>query len=204
MYLVLAVFGVLLLHDLWVAMRTVERIPYSQFRELVEQGKVAEVVVSGDLIEGSLHEPLPDGKSRFVTNRVESGLAEQLDAQGVTYASRPRSTFLPTLLSWLVPIGLFLAVWLFLMRRMARSMGGPGGGLLSIGRSKAKVYVESDTRVSFADVAGVDEAKAELREVVDFLKDPRSHGRLGARMPKGILLVGPPGTGKTLLARAVA
>ena len=120
------------------------------------------------------------------------------------FSSKPESTFLPTLLSWLVPISLFLVVWMFLMRRMAGRLGGPGGGLMSIGKSKAKVYVETDTGVSFDDVAGVDEAKEELQEVVDFLKDPAAYGRLGARMPKGVLLVGPPGTGKTLLARAVA
>src|SRR5437868_11837387 len=87
---------------------------------------------------------------------------------------------------------------------MAKQLGGPGGGLMAIGKSKAKVYVETDTKVTFADVAGVDEAKAELQEVVSFLRDPKQHGRLGARMPKGVLLVGPPGTGKTLLAKAVA
>jgi cell division protease FtsH len=114
------------------------------------------------------------------------------------------SNFLPTLLSWLVPISLFLLLWMFLMRRMANRLGGPGGGLMSIGKSGAKVYVETETGVSFDDVAGVDEAKSELREVVEFLQDPAAYGRLGARMPKGILLVGPPGTGKTLLARAVA
>ena len=107
------------------------------------------------------------------------------------------------MLSWVVPILLFFGVWAFFVRRMAERLGGPGG-LMSIGKSKAKIYVETDTKTTFADVAGVDEAKDELQEVVDFLKDPKSTARLGARMPKGVLLVGPPGTGKTLLARAVA
>jgi cell division protease FtsH len=113
------------------------------------------------------------------------------------------SQFFSTLLSWIIPILLFFAVWLFLMRRFSGQLGA-GGGLMSIGKSKAKVYVETDTKTTFADVAGVEEAKAELRETAEFLKNPDKYGRLGTRMPKGILLVGPPGTGKTLLARAVA
>jgi len=204
-YLALAILGVFLLHDLWVNMSSVDRLPYSEFQQLLEEDRIAEVVVQGDVIRGVLKESSEDGNTRFVTNRVDSSLADQLAERGVVFASRPQSTFLPTLLSWLVPIFLFFAVWLFLMRRMAEKVGGPGGGgLLSIGKSKAKVYVETDTQVGFGDVAGVDEAKAELQEVVDFLKAPESYGRLGARMPKGILLVGPPGTGKTLIAKAVA
>jgi cell division protease FtsH len=203
-FLLLAFFGVLALHDAYVRMNAVERLPYSRFRELLEAERIAEVVIEGDAIHGRLKEPLEDGKDRFVTNRVEPGLAEQLSGRGVVFASRPPSTFLPTLLSWVVPVLLFAGIWMVLMRRMSGGPGGPGGGLMALGRSKAKVYVETDTQVAFDDVAGVDEAKAELQEVVQFLRDPESYGRLGARMPKGILLVGPPGTGKTLLAKAVA
>jgi len=202
-FVMLAVLGVVTVHDLWVTYKTVERIPYSHFEELVEKDQIKSLVVRGDSIEGELKEP-EGGKTRFVTHRVDPGLAEMLEGKGIEFSSVPESTFLPTLLSWVLPIMLFFAVWMFLMRRMAGKMGPGAGGLLSIGKSKARVYVESDTKVAFDDVAGVDEAKAELTEVVDFLKDPASHGRLGARMPKGILLVGPPGTGKTLLARAVA
>jgi cell division protease FtsH len=122
----------------------------------------------------------------------------------VRYGARVESTLLPTLLSWIVPALIFVGVWLLIGRLMANRLGSGGSGLLSIGKSKAKVYVENDTKVTFRDVAGVDEAKAELAETVSFLRDPRAHGRLGARAPKGILLVGPPGTGKTLIARAVA
>ena len=105
-------------------------------------------------------------------------------------------------MSWIIPALVFFGLWFFLIRRFADRQGL--GGFMSIGKSRAKVYVEKDTGVTFADVAGVDEAKAELQEIVAFLKDPQGYGRLGARMPKGVLLVGPPGTGKTLLAKAVA
>ena len=202
LYVMLAVFGVVTLHDLWVNYRSVERIPYSRFEELVDQERIKSLVMRGDTIEGELKEPESGGKTRFITHRFDPTLADRLEGKGIELSSVPENTFLPTLLSWVLPIALFFAVWVFLMRRMAGKMGG--GGLLAIGKSKARVYVESDTKVAFEDVAGVEESKAELTEVVDFLRDPVLHGRLGARMPKGILLVGPPGTGKTLLARAVA
>jgi len=201
-FLLIALLGVFLLRDLWTSFHTVERIPYSEFQSLLEQDQIAEVTIRGDTIEGTFKTPRED-KLHFRTHRVDPALAVDLEAHGVTFSSEPESVLLPTLLSWLVPIALFFGLWFFLLRRMAGRLGA-GDGALAIGRSKARVYVESDTRVSFDDVAGVDEAKAELHEVVHFLQDPTGYGRLGARMPKGILLVGPPGTGKTLLARAVA
>jgi cell division protease FtsH len=203
-YVALALLGVLLLHDLWVGATAVDQITFSRFQELLRQGQVAEVVVQGDQVRGTTTEPLENGSTRFATRRVDADLANLLDEHGVVYSSSPESVFVPMLLSWLVPIALFVGIWLLVVRRMAARMGAGGSGMLSIGKSNAKVYVEKDIAVSFDDVAGVDEAKAELREVVDFLRGPESYGRLGARMPKGILLVGPPGTGKTLLARAVA
>ena len=202
-YVLVAIVGVLLVHDAWTSARTVAHIPYSEFQQLLREDQVKEVVVSANEIQGEL-KAAKDGRSRFVTTRVEPELSEALDQHGVAYAARNESTFLPTLLSWVVPAAVFVGVWLLLGRLLAKRLGGGSGGLMSIGKSKAKVYVETDTKVSFADVAGVEDAKAELRETVAFLRDPESHGRLGARAPKGILLVGPPGTGKTLLAKAVA
>jgi cell division protease FtsH len=202
-YWLMALLALMWLHSLWTTWRTVEPIPYSQFQQLLKNGQVKEVVISTNTIEGELVNPLPDGRSRFVTTRVEPDLAAELDQRGITYRRAIENTFLRDLLSWVVPALVFLGIWMFLMRRFAERQG-LGGGFLSIGKSKAKVYVETDTRVTFEDVAGVDEAKEELREVVAFLKNPKDYGRLGARVPKGVLLVGPPGTGKTLLAKAVA
>ena len=145
---------------------------------------------------------MPSGKSAFVTARVDPQFAEKLAQKGIVVNGVPSGGLIQTILSWVVPALMFYLFWIFMFRRIAERQGF--GGLMSIGKSRAKVYVEKDTKVTFADVAGVEEAKFELQEVVQFLKDPASYGRLGAHVPKGILLVGPPGTGKTLLAKAVA
>jgi len=203
-YIFAAAIGMLLLQWLFATYNTIDTIPYSQFEQLVSEGKVAEVGVGQDSIQGKLkeNEKLPSGKSAFVTARVDPQFAEKLAQKGVVVNGVPSGGLLQTILSWVVPALMFYLVWIFLFRRVAERQGF--GGLMSIGKSHAKVYVEKDTKVTFADVAGVEEAKFELQEVVQFLKDPASYGRLGAHVPKGILLVGPPGTGKTLLAKAVA
>jgi cell division protease FtsH len=202
LYVLAAIVAGSLLLQMWETKQTVAPIPYSEFERLLEDGKVREVVVTDDALRGELTESI-DGKTRFVTNRVDPELAQSLEGHGVEYSKEQQSALVRGLVSWVLPLMLLLGFWLFMSRRMA-GMGGPGAGLMSVGKSKAKVYMETDTRVTFSDVAGADEAKQELQEVVAFLKDPESYGRLGARMPRGILLVGAPGTGKTLLARAVA
>ncbi|MGE0285473.1 MAG: ATP-dependent zinc metalloprotease FtsH [Bradyrhizobium sp.] len=187
----------------WISSRQFETIPFSQFEQLVNEGLVTEVTVGSDTIQGKVKDKLASGKSEFLTVRVDTALAEKLEAKGIVVKGVPPSGgLLQGVLSWVLPALMFYFVWLFLSRRLS---GGQGlGGFLSIGKSRARVYVERDIKITFADVAGVDEAKFELQEVVSFLKDTKSYGRLGAHVPKGILLVGPPGTGKTLLARAVA
>lgn len=199
-YIVIAVLVMMFLRDLYEQYTRIEPIPYSRFHTLLEQGKVAEVAITENQIYGTLKAE-SDGFKEFVTTRVEPDLADILDQHNVTYSGVVKSTWLRDLLSWILPMLLFIGVWLYIIRRMS---GGMSSGLMSIGKSRAKVYVEKETKVTFADVAGVDEAKEELLEIINFLKNPADYTRLGGRVPKGILLVGPPGTGKTLLARAVA
>ena len=176
-------------------------IPYSRFESLLNDGKVAEIGITADSIRGTLREAQSDGLKDFVTTRAAPDLAERLDKHGVVYSGLIESTWVRDLLSWILPAVFFVGIWMFAIRRMGQ---GGLGGLMAIGKSRAKVYVEKETKVTFDDVAGVDEAKEELTEIVNYLKNPQDYGRLGGRAPKGVLLVGPPGTGKTLLARAVA
>jgi len=176
------------------------RISYSEFKQAIRSGQVAEVYVGEQAIRGT-YKRETNGNTRFNTARIEDPkLLEELDASGVTYTGEFVSRWLPEILGWVLPLVLIFVLWSFLSRRI----GGAEGGVMSFARSKHRVFAEDDVKVSFADVAGVDEAEQELKEIVEFLQNPRKYTTLGGHIPKGVLLVGPPGTGKTLLARAVA
>ena len=200
-YVMVAIFSILFLQNIYNEHTKIESISYSRFQDFLEQGRVSEIAITDQYIYGTLKAPHADGFKDFVTTRVEPEFAEELDKYDVSYSGVVNSTWLRDLLSWILPMALFIGIWLFVIRRMS---GGMNQGMMSIGKSRAKVFVEKEIKVTFDDVAGVDEAKEELVEIINFLKNPEDYGRLGGRVPKGILLVGPPGTGKTLLARAVA
>ena len=178
----------------------VNKIPYSEFKEMVRSDRVESLVVEQDKIRGQIKDA-KEGERNFVTVRVEDpDLVQLLDEKQIKYSGRLDSKWLEAILSWLLPMALLILFWGFLIRRMG---GGPQG-VLSVGKARVKIFAEKEVGITFADVAGIDEAKAELEEIVEFLKVPEKFKRLGGRIPKGVLLVGAPGTGKTLLARAVA
>ena len=178
----------------------VETIPYSKFKQYLAGGQISKVTIGPENISGTLKGKEGKPEQEFMTIRVDDPtLVKELDEQKVNYSGLYQSKFLNNLLSWIVPIGIFFLIWRYAMKKM-----GSGHGVMSFSKSKAKLFAEDGTRVTFEDVAGIDEAKEELQEVVEFLRSPGKFQRLGGRIPKGVLLVGPPGTGKTLLAKAVA
>lgn len=203
-YVLGALLAVLIVRDIVGNWNASPQIPYSQFKSLLETHQVDDLIIGDATITGKYKKPAPNGAVEFSTTRVDENLAKELVDSHVKFSGEVNSGVFGSFLSWLLPTVGFIFLWLVLLRPFAGEGGAFGGGLLAVGRSKAKVYAERELKVTFADVAGVDEAKQELSEVVGFLKNPQIYGRLGARIPKGVLLVGPPGTGKTLLARAVA
>jgi cell division protease FtsH len=200
-YILMAVWGVLILQNLIFGQFRPKVIPYSEFIDAVMNDRVIEISVGADTITGRMK----GGENNqeevlFKTVRVDSDLSAKLAAHNVKFSGQVENTFFSTLLSWVIPIGLFYVIWFFLMRRMQTGQAS----MLQLGKNKARLVGENDIDTRFSDVAGAEEAKEELVEIVDYLKDPKMYQEIGGRMPKGVLLVGPPGTGKTLIARAVA
>ena len=202
-YFIIAFWGLIILQEMYFAAQHMDEVPYSQFKAWVQEDKVAEVAITDTVINGKL-KPEKGGESPqwFQAVRVDDpDLVKLLEEKHVEFAGVIVSTLWKDVASWVVPILVFAGIWFWILRKMGQ---GAGGGFMRIGKSNAKIYIEKDITTRFKDVAGVDEAKVELMEVVEFLKTPEKFTRIGGRIPKGVLLVGPPGTGKTMLAKAIA
>ena len=198
---VLGFFVLLAIVQAYLFLPSGRTIPYSEFKALLAEDKVAEVTITDQVIRGQLRGATGEKPRVFTATRVEDPkLVEELEQRKVKYTGEVSSHWLPDLLGWILPLLLIVGLSGFFFRRM----GGAEGGVMSFARSRGKIYAEDDVKVTFADVAGIDEAEEELKEIVEFLRTPKKYTQLGGRIPKGVLLVGPPGTGKTLLARAVA
>ena len=202
-YFIFAFWILILLQELYLASQHLDEVPYSQFKVWLMEDKVDEVAITETMINGKLKPNVKEGNEKwFQTIRVDDPeLVSLLEEKNVEFSGVIVSTLWKDVASWVVPILIFAAIWIFMFRKVSQ---GAGGSFMRIGQSKAKIYMEKDIPVGMKDVAGVDEAKDELLEVIEFLKTPEKFTRIGGRIPKGVLLVGPPGTGKTLLARAIA
>ncbi len=201
LWYLIGLFLLLAVVQAYLFMPSGRAVAYSEFKALLAEDKVAEVVITGEAIRGTLKGGGGGKPDAFVATRVEDPkLVEELEQRRVKYTGELANRWLQELIGWVLPLLLIVGLMAFFFRRM----GGAESGVMSFARSRGKIYAEDDVKVTFADVAGVDEAEDELKEVVEFLKTPKKYMQLGGRIPKGVLLVGPPGTGKTLLARAVA
>jgi len=197
-YFLIAFLIILLIQNYFVSKKVEDVISYSEFKTAVKEGKVKEITITDENITGLRQ--VDNDFRRFTTVRVvDPDLVKELESQQVKYTGKVESKWLMQILSWIVPLVFFFFIWRILFSRI-----GPETGVMSFGKSRAKIFAEKDKKITFADVAGIDEAKEELKEIVEFLKSPEKFQRLGGKIPKGVLLVGTPGTGKTLLAKAVA
>lgn len=202
-YALAALAAIAAFENFFASRPSTDVIPYSQFEAQLKANEIADVTVTETSLEGTYKKAGADGKPRrFVTQRVAPDVARELSDAKVTFHQEPPPGLVEKFFTWILPLLIVVAFWVFMSRQVVKSTGA--GGMMAIGKSKAKIFMERAISTTFADVAGVDEAKEELKEIITFLKDPQNYGRLGAHVPKGVLLVGPPGTGKTLLARAVA
>ncbi len=201
-YVLLGVWVVLIIQNAIFSAFSIKTISYSEFLKALNEDRVTEVAITSNIIQGRIRGPgeTSDAGLPFRTIRVDAELSDLLSGHNVQFKGEIESTFVRDLFSWIFPIVLFVGIWFFLMKRMQ----GQQPGFMSLGKNKAKIYMEDEVGVRFEDVAGVDESKLELQEVIEFLKQPDRFTRIGGKMPRGVLLVGPPGTGKTLLAKAVA
>ena len=198
-YVLLGIWFVLILQNYITNMFAIKTIPYSEFLRLLKENKVVEVAISAKQIEGKMTDEVTGKEQMFKTVRVDPDTSKLLEQYNVNFKGEIESHFLQSLLSWIVPVFLFFGLWFFLMKRMA----GQQPGFMTLGKNKAKIYMQEEINIRFDDVAGVDEAKQELMEVVEFLQEPGKYTELGGKIPRGTLLVGPPGTGKTYLVRAM-
>jgi cell division protease FtsH len=201
-YVLIGIWIVFLVQGYISSILAVKTIPYSQFLDLLKDGKITQVAITADRIQGKIKGEKSNGgkETRFQTVRVDPQISELLNKYNVTFKGEIESTFLKDLFSWIFPIFLFIGIWYLFIKKMS----GQQPGFMTLGKNKARIYMEDELDVTFEDAAGVDEAKQELVEIIDFLKEPVRFTELGGKMPRGVLLVGPPGTGKTLLAKAVA
>jgi cell division protease FtsH len=199
LYFIIAFIAIVIING-YIFTSEVKNVPYSEFKELITKGRISDVVLDSEAIQGNLS--LDSGKKiKFLTGRVDDpDLVKDLQKNNIKFSGHYENKIVKAIISWILPFAIIILIWNLLMKKM----GGAPSSVLNFGKSRGKIYGEDEIKISFEDVAGVDEAKEELKEIIEYLRTPDKFLSIGGRIPKGILLVGPPGSGKTLLAKAVA